>query len=112
MDRQLELLIVLHDLSLLIKEVNTEKEAGFEVSKHKEDLLKAKEKVEKDLETALLKRYEKLIERYPRAVAPVIDGICYGCFVTLPSAFVVRKNKNEEVTICPNCGRFIYWFED
>lgn len=112
MDRQLELLIMLHDLSLLQKEVGGEKEAGFEIQKHKEDLQKAKEKITGDLEQGLLKKYERLSERYPRAVVPVIEGICYGCFVTLPTAFVVRKNKNEEVTTCPNCGRFIYWFED
>lgn len=112
MDKQLELLIMLHDLDLLLKEINNKKKAGFEVTEHKEELRKAKEKVIKGLEPTFLKRYEKLIDRYPRAVAPVIDGICYGCFVTLPTSFVVRKNKNEEVTICPYCGRFIYWFED
>lgn len=112
MHRQLELLIMLHDLELLLKEINNEKKAGFEVKKHKEELLRAKEKVINGLEPNLLKRYKKLKDRYPRAIAPVINGICYGCFVTLPTAFVIRKNKNEEVNVCPNCGRFIYWFED
>lgn len=112
MHDQLEVLILLHDLDVLLKEINNEKKAGFEVKKHNEELLKAKEKVIKKLESNLFAKYKKLIMRYPRAVAPIIDGICYGCFVTLPTAFVVRKNKNEEVNICPNCGRFIYWFED
>jgi len=112
MDKQLELLIMLHDLDLLLKEINNEKKAGFEVKKHKEDLLKAKQKVTEELDSNQLKRYKKLSEKYPRAVAPVIDGICYGCFVTLPTSFVVRRDKNEVLSICPNCGRFIYWFED
>jgi predicted nucleic acid-binding Zn-ribbon protein len=112
MHKQLEFLITLHDLDLLLKGVNDEKEAGFEVKKHKEELLQAREKVMKELKPIFLSRYEKLADRYATAITPVIEGICYGCFVTLPSAFVVRKSKNEEVSTCPNCGRFIYWFED
>jgi predicted nucleic acid-binding Zn-ribbon protein len=111
-NKQLEFLITLHDLDLLLRGINSEKQAGFEVKKHKEELLQAKDKVMKQLEANFLSRYEKLADRYHNAVVPVIEGICYGCFVTLPSAFVVRKNKNEEVSTCPNCGRFIYWFED
>jgi predicted nucleic acid-binding Zn-ribbon protein len=112
MHKQLEFLITLHDLDLLLKGINQEKKAGFEVKKHKEELLQARERVIGELEPNLLSRYEKLVDRYFNAVVPVIEGICYGCFVTLPSAFVVRKNKNEEVSTCPNCGRFIYWFGD
>jgi predicted nucleic acid-binding Zn-ribbon protein len=112
MHKQLECLITLHDLDLLLKGINHEKEAGFEVTKHKEELLQARERVMKELEPNYLSRYEKLVGRYSTAITPVIEGICYGCFVTLPSAFVVRKSKNEEVSTCPNCGRFIYWFED
>ncbi len=112
MHKQLESLITLHDLDLLLKGINHEKKAGFEVTKHREELLQAREKVMNQLEPNLIARYEKLMDRYPTAVTPVIGGICYGCFVTLPSAFVVRKSKNEEVSTCPNCGRFIYWFED
>jgi len=112
MHKQLELLIMLHDMDLLLQEVNHEKKVGFEIKKQKNDIHKARDKVAEDLEPSLLKRYEKLLEKYPRAVAPVIDGVCYGCFVTLPTSIVIRMNKNEEVAICPNCGRFIYWFED
>jgi len=112
MNKQLELLIMLHDLDLLLMEINNDKKAGFEVKKHKEELLKAREKVIKELKPQQFKRYKKLKNRYPRAVVPVIDGVCYGCFVKLPTSFVVRMNKNEEVSTCPNCGRFIYWFED
>lgn len=112
MHKQLEFLITLHDLDLLLKGIDHEKEAGFEVTKHKEELLQARQKVMKELNANFLSRYEKLANRFSFAVTPVIEGICYGCFVKLPSAFVVRTNKNEEVSICPNCGRFIYWFED
>jgi predicted nucleic acid-binding Zn-ribbon protein len=112
MNRQLELIITLHDLNLLRNEINGEKKAGFKVQDHENELNTAKEKVLKELDTQILKKFEKLADKYPRAIVPVIDGICYGCFVTLPTAFVVRKNKNEEVNTCPNCGRFIYWFED
>ena len=68
MHKQLEFLITLHDLDLLLKGVNDEKEAGFEVKKHKEELLQAREKVMKELKPILLSRYEKLIDRYSTAI--------------------------------------------
>jgi predicted nucleic acid-binding Zn-ribbon protein len=112
MHKQLELLIMLHDLDLLLDEAKRERKAGFEVDKHKEELHTAKERVKEKLDSNILNQYNKLSEKYPRAVVPVIDGVCYGCFMKLPSAFVIRKNKNESINFCPNCGRFIYWFED
>ncbi len=112
MHKQLELLIMLHDLDILLNEVNQDKKAGFEINKRMEDLVKAKRKIEGKLQPNFLKRYQKLAEKYARAVVPVIDGICYGCFVTLPTSFVVRKNRNEGVDFCPYCARFIYWFDD
>jgi len=103
---------MLHDLDILFEEVNQDKQAGFEIKKKQEELVKAKRKVENELAPNNLKMYRRLAGKYVRAVVPVIEGICYGCFVTLPTSFVVRKNKNEGVDNCPNCARFIYWFED
>jgi uncharacterized protein len=43
-----------------------------------------------------------------RAVVPVINGICYGCFSALPTASMADLERNDQVNHCENCGRFVY----
>jgi uncharacterized protein len=43
-----------------------------------------------------------------RAVVPVINGICYGCFSALPTADIMEMQRNDRVNHCEHCGRFLY----
>ncbi|HSJ23065.1 MAG TPA: C4-type zinc ribbon domain-containing protein [Longimicrobiales bacterium] len=43
-----------------------------------------------------------------RAVVPVINGICYGCFSALPTAAMSDLQRNDRVNHCEHCGRFLY----
>ena len=43
-----------------------------------------------------------------RAVVPVINGICYGCFTAVPTASMSVLGRNDDVNHCENCGRFLY----
>jgi uncharacterized protein len=43
-----------------------------------------------------------------RAVVPVINGICYGCFSALPTAAMSNLQRNDRVNHCDHCGRFLY----
>ncbi|MEW6685125.1 MAG: hypothetical protein AB1393_02830 [Candidatus Edwardsbacteria bacterium] len=114
MHQQLELLIMLHDLEEMIREsleaAISEESLGFKLS-HQEDLKKAYAEVEKRLQPELLVRYRKLKERYERAIVPVVNGVCCGCYMRMPIALATSKDKNVEVTTCENCGRFLYWTE-
>ena len=110
MDAQLELLIMLHDVDHLLRESHQEeKELGFKMEESSEGLEKARKKIAKKLRRNVIERYEHLLNRYGRAVAPVSKGICYGCYMALPTAMASGKAKNEKVISCPNCGRFLYW---
>lgn len=110
----IELLIKLHDLDLLLKELGSPEKRksfqsiGFRIKDPKKQLAKAREKLAKKLPKQLLDRYERIMKRYERALAPVINGICYGCFIRLPSELSTRR---AGVQTCPNCGRIIYWLE-
>jgi predicted nucleic acid-binding Zn-ribbon protein len=53
-------------------------------------------------------RYNRIAARYDRVVVPVIGGICYGCFVSVPTALASDADRNQEVRSCQNCGRFLY----
>jgi predicted nucleic acid-binding Zn-ribbon protein len=76
-----------------------EDEATGTLNKTRADLL---QKIPKDL----VNNYELLKKRYRRAIAPVENGFCFGCFQKLPTEL---STKSKEVIYCPNCGRILYW---
>lgn len=112
MHSQLELLITLHDLDLMLNEVA---EAGAEVetlgfqAPKIEDLHENREEIIRQLDIEILMRYEQLHERYGRPIVPVTQGICHGCFTSLPTARAAANTNNEQLESCENCGRFLYW---
>ncbi len=117
MNPQLKLLVKLHDIDLHIKEASSEEgrkaeeELGFKLLDASEVLLQAREEVVKKLDAQLLKRYELLMGKYGTGVAPVIRGVCFGCYMLLPTGEAHKKDKNEKVSNCSNCGRFLYWID-
>uniref|UniRef100_A0A7C4Y5Z0 C4-type zinc ribbon domain-containing protein n=1 Tax=candidate division WOR-3 bacterium TaxID=2052148 RepID=A0A7C4Y5Z0_UNCW3 len=110
MNKSLEYLISLQEIDLIIKEKDLEEKSGFKISDF-EALKEARKKIIIKLEPALYGKYERLKERYGNSVVSVVDGVCLGCFSRLPTSLVSKKNKNEEIHNCPNCGRFLYWVE-
>jgi uncharacterized protein len=56
----------------------------------------------------LLKRYEIVQRRRGIALVPVVDGVCKGCFMSLPpqlSNIIARCTSLEN---CPSCQRLLY----
>ncbi len=58
------------------------------------------------LDPPIRTRCERGLPALGRMVVPVIGGICYGCFVSIPTA--TTEDGNHRVQICESCGRFIY----
>jgi uncharacterized protein len=54
-------------------------------------------------------RYQRVAGRHPRVVVPVIRGTCYGCFVAIPTMVSSGAARNEQISHCDNCGRFLYF---
>lgn len=111
MHRQLELLIMLHDLDLMIKEIEEVKdleEMGFRIE-HKEEVMEARNELIAELDDEYVRDYNIIFKRFGRAVVPVNKSICYGCFMRQPTQLLTRAGKNDEVRKCEHCGRFIYW---
>lgn len=115
MHPQLMLLLEIQDLRLLREALLEEpKEEQVESDHFK---LEADEAVEalgdkidalKDkLEPGIRQRCERGLPTLGRMVVPVISGICYGCFVSVPTART--GEENDEIRTCENCGRFIYF---
>ncbi len=110
LSKQLELLVALQDLDCMLKEVEEVKALGFEAP-GKEDLEKAREELAKKIEPRLLSTYNRLRKHYKRAIAPVKDNKCLGCFMQLPTSLSVRGRQDDEVITCQGCGRILYWLD-
>jgi len=107
---QLELLVSLQDLDMMIREVEEVKEIGFEVP-GKEKLQEARDELTAKITKPLLFNYEKLKKRYKRAIVPVKDDVCLGCFMKVPTQLITRGRSDQQVINCEGCGRVLYWYE-
>lgn len=116
MNPQLQILIALQDVLSMIKEAKdpTQKKAfgkmGFKMD-NPEALEKTRIDLESKLNPIIRSHYNRAKDRYGKVVAPVIDGICYGCFVRIPSAIDTAEDRNETLYRCENCGMFLYWVD-
>ncbi len=64
------------------------------------------EELKQGLDAPLRNRCERGFPTLGRMVVPVIGGVCYGCFVSIPTSRA--EEGNQAVQICESCGRFIY----
>ncbi len=64
------------------------------------------EELKQGLDPAIQLRCERGFPALGRMVVPVIGGVCYGCFVSIPTSRV--GDGSQSVEICESCGRFIY----
>ena len=53
-------------------------------------------------------RYRRMAGKGMRAVSPVLNGICYGCFTAVATARASEAGRNSRVENCEHCGRFLY----
>lgn len=64
------------------------------------------------LQGPYLKRYTMLLtKRDGLAVVAVNDGVCQGCYMTLPPQQVIEVRKAEKFNLCPTCQRILYYKE-
>lgn len=55
--------------------------------------------------------FQELQDRTPPAIAPVVNGTCYGCGIDLPTSLSAELQRGEDILHCPNCARYIYYYE-
>jgi predicted nucleic acid-binding Zn-ribbon protein len=109
MNDTIRLLVALQDLDLMIKESQNEEESfGFRIQ-NLEKLQAAREHLAQQVSVKWLRMYERVSKRHGRAVVPVEGGVCLGCFMGLPTSHQTSQKADEEVSVCENCGRILYW---
>jgi predicted nucleic acid-binding Zn-ribbon protein len=58
-------------------------------------------------------RYERLAKsKGENVVVGVPRGVCGGCHMGLPPQVVVSCQAQQELVVCPNCGRILYYTRD
>jgi predicted nucleic acid-binding Zn-ribbon protein len=100
---------LLFDLDNLLNDMKEPKykKIGFKVEEEeRQALIRTRSDLLKKLPKDIADIYERLKERYQRAIAPVDNGFCFGCFQQLPTRLLT---KSKEIITCPNCGRILYW---
>lgn len=110
LNKQLELLVALQDLDVMILDAEEVKQLGFKVA-GKDKLEKAHQELTLKIDKPLLFNYEKLKKRYKRAIVPVKDDVCLGCFMRVPTQLITRGRSDQQVINCEGCGRILYWYE-
>ena len=55
--------------------------------------------------------FQKLQRREPPAIAPVVDGTCYGCGISLSTSLSAELFHYDRLYQCPNCSRFLYPYQ-
>ena len=118
MHAQLELLLELQDLHTQKRSLSEEDQAEVEsemfdidieaaLTTLDEKLIELADRLEPDVRD----RYRDLVRAVQRAVVPVLSGICYGCFVAVPTAHASAAKRNETLGVCAHCGRFLYYVD-
>ena len=63
----------------------------------------------KGFKEPLLKKYDMLrSRRNGRAVVGVTDGVCQGCFMSIPPQQYNEVLKGDKMLFCPTCQRILY----
>lgn len=113
MHEQMTLLVHLQDLDMMIKECSDpERKAELESQGFAmtglESLKAARLKIAGEIEPRYLLLYERTALKKGRAVVPVLDKTCPGCFQNVPPSFFSGITANQPVKVCENCGRILY----
>lgn len=65
------------------------------------------------VEESLRLRYERLLKHKGNNVVVGIDhGVCGGCHMQLSRQIVVSCQADQEILVCPNCGRILFYTPD
>lgn len=117
MHPQLEILLQIQDLKTQCRELGEsdtverrveEDEFHIDVEGAVQELNHRIAEMEDQLTPAVRSRYRRIASGRGRAVAPVVSGICYGCFVSIPTAVASKGAHNDQIRHCDHCGRFLY----
>jgi uncharacterized protein len=116
MHPQLELLLQIQDLRSQREELaegNAERdvealEFGVDIEVAITRLDAKIDEIRAELDTPIRNRLDRMSRTSGRSVVPLINGVCYGCFTSIPIAEATAIRDRSQLRSCNNCGRFLY----
>lgn len=83
--------------------------ATLALNKKKAVLASERDGMIKAFSPNLLRKYDMLRERRNgRAVVPVVNGVCQGCFMNIPPQQFNDLLRGDKMLNCPTCQRILY----
>lgn len=80
------------------------------INKGKKDKDKVRRSQASNIKGSLLKKYDTLrARRNGLAVINCVDGVCQGCFMSIPPQKYNMLLKGDQIFDCPTCQRLIYY---
>jgi predicted nucleic acid-binding Zn-ribbon protein len=93
----------------LEKESKAAQKFATAIEKKKARILKKRNTMAKEINPPLLRKYDMLRERRNgKAVVLVINGVCQGCFMSIPPQQFNDILKGDRMLNCPTCQRILY----
>ena len=86
-------------------------EYDVEFKRDTAELKKMRENTEREaakLDAQMIERYRAIKQHCTPPMAKLINGQCSGCFMSLPSATLLKLKDGDQLILCDNCGRIIY----
>jgi uncharacterized protein len=77
------------------------------------ELQSGREQIAATIDEGTLNRYERLLKHKGDRVLVGIDrGVCAGCHMILPTHLLIACQSDQEIIICSNCGRMLFYTAD
>lgn len=106
MQRLINHLVQLQELTLIKDEQQAAARKG-----HLEQLDEAIQEMTQQLPSPVREQFIRLHKRDHIVIAPISEGNCSICQMTLPISLVQAVKMVKEMQLCPNCARLLYFLD-
>jgi len=91
------------------KKAKVEKQAS-KIEGQKEKIIVKREAKAKNIKDSALRKYDMLrTRRNGKAVVGVVNGVCQGCFMSIPPQHFNNILKGDRILNCPACQRILFY---
>jgi predicted nucleic acid-binding Zn-ribbon protein len=71
-----------------------------------------RDKILPGISQTVLRKYQRIFtNKRDSAIVPLVNYVCGGCHMRLPPQIANNVRKTDELVICENCSRILYWPE-
>ena len=76
-----------------------------------EKLSKKEADITEGLDTEIVYKFQRIIQRNSQGIVAVKNGVCEGCHMILPAQFANEVHEGDKILFCPYCSRILFYQE-